>query len=406
MTKDIAIKVEHLSKTFKVPHEKHTTLKSAAINVLSSRRYTEFIALDDISFEIKDGEFFGIIGRNGSGKSTLLKILAGIYVPDQGKIEIHGKLSPFLELGVGFNPELTARENVFLGGAILGLSRKEVAEKFDKIIKFAELEDFVDMKFKNFSSGMQVRLAFALAINAHAEILLMDEVLAVGDVNFQKKCLQEFRKYKEKGKTVVLVTHDVGVVRKYCDRAMLLKNGKIQKIGEIKEVTNEYAYQNLSDEESKSTSNNAKTPLDYLNKLEKEKESVKALNVECFSRGKAQKNFGRGDTIKIVATLQANLDIEDVIVGLSIDSSEGSHIIGPNTKSQNMKINLKKGSNKINLTLKNAQLNFGIYYITIGIFNEPETITYDFKKKIGSFKITTIDQTQDSPYKVDYDWSS
>lgn len=250
---EVAVRVESLSKTFKIPHERHTTLKSAAINLFSNKGYEVFNALQDINFEVKKGEFFGIIGRNGSGKSTLLKILAGIYVPDKGKgiVTINGKLSPFLELGVGFNPELTARENVFLGGAILGLSRKEVAEKFDKIVGFAELEEFIDMKFKNFSSGMQVRLAFALAINAHAEILLMDEVLAVGDTNFQNKCLNEFKRYKKQGKTVILVSHDIQTIEEYCDRALLLNKGKMVSIGPTKHVSLEYQQINMKAENEK-----------------------------------------------------------------------------------------------------------------------------------------------------------
>ena len=248
---ELAIKVENLTKVFRIPHEKHTTLKAAVLNVARKRSYTEFQALDEITFEVKKGEFFGIIGRNGCGKSTLLKIIAGIYVPTSGKVKIDGRISPFLELGVGFNPELTARENIFLGGSIHGLSRKSIEEKFDKIVEFSELQEFIDMKLKNYSSGMQVRLAFALAIHAHAEVLLMDEVLAVGDSNFQNKCLEEFNNYREQGKTVVLVTHDIGVVQRYCDRAMLLRNGKIVNIGKPEDVGNQYMLQNMSDEEQR-----------------------------------------------------------------------------------------------------------------------------------------------------------
>jgi len=246
-----AIRVEGLSKTFKVPHEKHTSLKSAAIHMFNKKTYAKFEALKDVNFEVKTGEFFGIIGRNGSGKSTLLKILAGIYLSDSGQVKIHGKLSPFLELGVGFNPELTGRENLFLGGAILGLTRQEVADKFDKIVAFAELEEFIDMKLKNYSSGMQVRLAFSLAINVYAEILLMDEVLAVGDSNFQAKCLEEFKKYKKAGKTVVLVSHDITTIEEYCDRALLLDHGKIVVVGQTKKAALEYQQLNMADENKK-----------------------------------------------------------------------------------------------------------------------------------------------------------
>ncbi len=233
---NIAISVSNVSKTFQIPHENNNTLKGAFINIFKKKSYESFKALNDISFEIKKGEFLGIIGRNGSGKSTLLKILAGIYSPDKGQVEINGLISPFLELGIGFNPELSGRDNIYLNATVLGLTEKEINEKFDSIVAFSELERFIDQKIKNYSSGMSVRLAFAVAIHANREILLMDEVLAVGDSNFQAKCLAEFNRYKEMGKTVILVTHDTSVVERYCDRAMLINDGQIEIIGKYKEV--------------------------------------------------------------------------------------------------------------------------------------------------------------------------
>jgi ABC-2 type transport system ATP-binding protein len=203
MSDEVAIKVENVSKTFKLPHEKANSLKSAVVNFWhSDRTFENQKALSDISFEVKKGEFFGIVGRNGSGKSTLLKLLAGIYTPSKGEIRINGKLTPFIELGVGFNPELTGRENVFLNGALLGFSRKEMEVMYEDIVKFAELRRFMDQKLKNYSSGMQVRLAFSIAIRAQSDILVLDEVLAVGDSNFQSthdsgfrtNCFREFTK--------------------------------------------------------------------------------------------------------------------------------------------------------------------------------------------------------------------
>jgi ABC-2 type transport system ATP-binding protein len=257
MDKDLAIKVENarpaeyairvsgVSKTFRIPHEKISSLRGAFVNLFHANGYEEFKALDDVSFEVKKGEFFGIIGRNGSGKSTLLKIIAGIYQPDKGKVKVNGLISPFLELGIGFNPELSGRDNVYLNAAVLGLSHKQIDEKFDDIVEFSELRRFIDQKVKNYSSGMQVRLMFSVAIHANRGILLMDEVLAVGDTNFQKKCIEEFEKYRKEGKTVVLVTHDIETVREYCDKAMLLENGKIIKIGKSSDVVNEYINKNL-----------------------------------------------------------------------------------------------------------------------------------------------------------------
>jgi ABC-type polysaccharide/polyol phosphate transport system ATPase subunit len=237
---NFAVRVEHLSKCFRIPLDRSSTLKHRLTHWKSASRYRILEALLDISFEVPTGEFIGIIGHNGSGKSTLLKILSRIYRPDAGSISIDGKVSPFLELGVGFNPELTARENIFLSGAILGLGRGELHRLFDEIIGFAELEQFVDHKLKNFSSGMEVRLAFSLAIQAHAEILMMDEVLAVGDASFQQKCFDIFNRYKREGRTVVLVTHELGAVNQYCDRALLLDHGRLVGDGPAVDVTAQY----------------------------------------------------------------------------------------------------------------------------------------------------------------------
>lgn len=240
-----AIVVSNVSKHFIIPHEKESTLKGAFVNVLKKNNSEVFDALKDISFEIKKGEFFGIIGRNGSGKSTLLKILAGIYATDTGSVHIDGRISPFLELGIGFNPELSGRDNIYLNGTVLGLTKKQIDKKFDSIVAFSELERFIDQKLKNYSSGMSVRLAFSVAIHANRDILLMDEVLAVGDINFQQKCLSKFEEYKKEGKTIILVSHDIGAIEKYCDRAMLIQDGIIKMIGDAKEVGEEYKRENM-----------------------------------------------------------------------------------------------------------------------------------------------------------------
>jgi ABC-type polysaccharide/polyol phosphate transport system ATPase subunit len=239
-----AIEVRDISKKFVIPHERIDTLKGAFVNIFKHKTFESFYALNRISFEIRRGEFFGILGRNGSGKSTLLKILAKVYEPDQGQVTVSGPVSPFLELGIGFNPELSGRDNVYLNATILGLSQKDISQKFDSIVSFAEMERFIDQKVKNYSSGMQVRLAFSVAVHAKREILLMDEVLAVGDAGFQKKCINEFEKFKQQGKTIILVTHDTEIVKKYCDRAMLLQNGKVEAIGKVNDVALAYERSN------------------------------------------------------------------------------------------------------------------------------------------------------------------
>ena len=260
MENDIAIRLSHIYKTFKLPHEKQSTLKGALIN-LAKRGYEKQEVLKDLSIEVKKGEFLGILGRNGSGKSTLLKTLSGIYTPDAGSIQINGQLTPFIELGVGFNPELSGRDNVFLNGALLGFSRSEVSKIYDEIVAFAELERFMDQKLKNYSSGMQVRLAFSIAIQANTDILVLDEVLAVGDEAFQRKCYDYFNELKLKGKTVVLVTHDMSAVQRFCTRAIVINKGKVIFNGNTEEATDVYRNLNFESTDDVTKKNNKRRQL-------------------------------------------------------------------------------------------------------------------------------------------------
>ena len=236
----IAISVKNLHKSFRLPTERAGGLKNAIFNRLKGiKGYKEQKVLNGISFNIHKNEFVGIVGRNGSGKSTLLKTLAKIYFPEKGELTVNGTLVPFIELGVGFNPELSGRENVYLNGALLGFSNKEMDAMYDEIVDFAELRPFMDQKLKNFSSGMQVRLAFSIAIRAKGDILLLDEVLAVGDAEFQKKCNDYFAAIKGR-QTVILVTHSMANVREFCTRAILIENGKIAMDGDPKKVAEAY----------------------------------------------------------------------------------------------------------------------------------------------------------------------
>lgn len=236
----VIIEAKNLYKTFKIPHEKRNSIRESFINLFRPVDYEILNVINDISFEVEEGDFFGIIGLNGSGKSTLLKMLAGIYSPTKGAIKIKSKIAPFLELGVGFNPELTGRENVYLNAAILGLSDSQIRNRYSDIVEFSGLEKFMDQKLKNYSSGMYVRLAFAVAIQVDADIILLDEVLAVGDFDFQQKCFAKFEEFKKTGKTIVFVTHDLGSVKKFCNKAMCLENGKILKIGDTEKVIDLY----------------------------------------------------------------------------------------------------------------------------------------------------------------------
>lgn len=247
MSNNIAVKIDHVSKFFRLPTEATQSLRTSLVNRFKGiKGYKEQHVLKDISFEVEKGDFFGIVGRNGSGKSTLLKIISEIYVPEKGMVTIDGKLVSFIELGVGFNPELTGRENVYMNGAMLGFSTEEIDTMYDDIVEFAELEEFMNQKLKNYSSGMQVRLAFSVAIKAQGDILILDEVLAVGDEAFQRKCNDYFMERKKSGKTTILVTHDMNAVKKYCNKAVLIEDGLIKVVGAPDDVANQYSLDNAS----------------------------------------------------------------------------------------------------------------------------------------------------------------
>jgi ABC-2 type transport system ATP-binding protein len=235
-----AIDVAEVSKTFIVPHERRHRLKEYVVVPFRDRAVDRNEALKNISVTIPSGEFFGVVGNNGSGKSTLLKILAGIYRADTGSVRIDGAVSPFIELGAGFNFELSARDNIEINGTLIGLTRREIAERFDDIVAFAELERFVDQQLKNYSSGMLMRLAYAIAVQVPFDILLVDEVLAVGDVSFQEKCFATFDEMREQGKTVVFVSHNLDAIKGFCDRVMLLDRGVCMAVGPADEVVDEY----------------------------------------------------------------------------------------------------------------------------------------------------------------------
>ncbi len=242
---NIAVKVDHVSKYFKLPTESTHSLRTAMVNRFRGiKGYKEQHVLRDIHFDVEKGDFFGIVGRNGSGKSTLLKIISQIYVPEKGTVTVNGKLVSFIELGVGFNPELTGRENVYMNGAMLGFTTEEVDAMYDDIVEFAELKEFMNQKLKNYSSGMQVRLAFSVAIKAEGDILILDEVLAVGDEAFQRKCNDYFLERKNSGKTTILVTHDMAAVKKYCNKAVLIEDGLVKAIGDPFDVANQYSLDN------------------------------------------------------------------------------------------------------------------------------------------------------------------
>ncbi|MDR0297788.1 MAG: ABC transporter ATP-binding protein [Streptococcaceae bacterium] len=278
MTEEIAVKVEHVSKFFKLPTEATNSLRRFLVNrTRGIKGFKEQHVLKDIDFTVNKGDFFGIVGRNGSGKSTLLKIISQIYVPEKGKVTVNGKLVSFIELGVGFNPELSGRENVYLNGAMLGFSTQEIDEMYEDIVDFAELHDFMNQKLKNYSSGMQVRLAFSVAIKAKGDVLVLDEVLAVGDEAFQRKCNDYFLERKKLGLTTILVTHDMESVKKYCNKAILISDGLIEMSGAVSKVADQYSLKNLQElsaaQDASDAADNDEAELKFVEHLEVHLES-------------------------------------------------------------------------------------------------------------------------------------
>ena len=352
MSDNIAIKVDGVNKSFKLPHEKVSSIKSAVVNFYKRKRtFEKQEVLKDISFEIKKGEFFGIVGRNGSGKSTLLKLLAGIYTPDSGQINVNGKLTPFIELGVGFSPELTGRENVFLNGALLGFSRKEMEKMYDEIVEFAELERFMDQKLKNYSSGMQVRLAFSIAIQAKSDILILDEVLAVGDEAFQKKCIDVFEKYKSRKQTVVLVTHDMATVKRFCSRAMLTSKGDIVSIGDPSSIASDYTKLNN----------------DAINKTMADKDAIRSDKYTIKTKLLNANIVNYGDKVRLsIDWSDCNKSIKNV--GVAIYGNSGEYIFGTNTVVDKVKLT----SSTILTYEADMIVGAGNYHFKVGLFGETD----------------------------------
>lgn len=398
---EVAIKVSNVSKSFKLPHEKHTSVKGALIGLFNSNRsYEKQQVLKDISFEIKKGDFFGIVGRNGSGKSTLLKLLAGIYTPDKGQIQINGNLTPFIELGVGFNPELTGRENVFLNGALLGFSRKEMEEMYDEIVDFAELEKFMDQKLKNYSSGMQVRLAFSIAVRANTDILVLDEVLAVGDYNFQQKCYEYFKKLKKMKKTVILVSHDSSALQMFCTKAVLIEKGEIKESGETTKVLKAYTEQNQEDQEKESLK---RKPGNKTSETGNGKASLLGMTLKNNISKKATV-FGPNENIYINMRLKFREYIKDPVIGLIIQDTEGGQpIFATNTLDGKMKTGSVSPGDIVNavFTIENI-FNDGKYYVSGAVASSDRSIL--FVRFMNAAEFQTIGWTVTAKARVYQDY--
>lgn len=378
MNDDVAISVKRVFKDFRLGHQKSGTLKSLFTGLMANSRKQLDIhhALKDIDLEIKKGEFFGIVGRNGSGKSTLLKILAGIYQPNQGKVHVNGRLVPFIELGVGFNPELSGRDNVYLNGALLGFSKREVDSFYNEVVEFAELEEFMDQKLKNYSSGMQVRLAFSMAVRARADILLVDEVLAVGDADFQRKCYDYFKKLKKDKTTVVFVTHDMAAVREFCDRAALIEASKLKATGSPADVAD--MYDSLFMETSKSDKN--------LNSFSDKKRSGSAV-VEIEDVQLNKSTFTPKDSvIELSVVIKGLKPSQQLMTGFAIKNAQGLILNSAHTWSLQEDLGLEVGK-KCKVTWQCSNIyEDGLHTVDVYSWGKGREI-YDRLEDVVSFRV-------------------
>ncbi len=418
-TSSSAIRIKNVSKQFFKQEQK--TFKEFIPALFTGKKTTEtFWALKNIDLDVKKGETVGIIGPNGSGKSTLLKLMAGVSKPSKGTVHVNGKVAPLIELGAGFHPELTGKENIYLNGSILGMDRKEVEKKFNKIVNFAELWDFIDQPIKHYSSGMYLRLAFAVAIHTDPDILLIDEILTVGDVKFKAKCFEKMRQFQKQKKTIIYVSHDLGSVRNFCSRVGILKYSKLQHVLSTDKAIDTYMYTQDEDqkkekpiqEEKKDISRKSKKEEKNTSKIEKtkqtneEKETLKKekdasvkhkkitntiqiQNVTFFTKDqKKHTRFGSGDHIEIVISYKATKDINNIVFGIALYKDDEQHVYGTNSLLQNKDLHIKKGNGTVRFIINKLPLFSPKIYVTVAAHTKEAGKMYDWKEKAYSFYMT------------------
>lgn len=384
------IRLERVSKRFTLRSDRDRSFQSQFIRIFNPRNApersrTSFWALRDISLEVYPGESVGIIGPNGSGKSTLLKVLSGILEPTEGKSQVKARIASLLELGAGFHPDLTGRENIYLNGSVHGLSHRQIDERLDAIIDFAELGDFIDMPVNHYSSGMYVRLGFAVAIHTDPDVLLVDEVLTVGDASFQHKCMARIHDFRVRGGTLVLVAHDLGAIQSQCDRAIWLEHGEIQAEGHPTEVVMAYLNRVAEKEESK-------TEREELPELPEGQRwgtgRIRVNQVElCDGRGRQRKTFVTQSEMLIRLHYEAKERIEAPIFGLAIHHQNGAHVTGPNTKFGNLFIPVMEGKGCLTYHVPSLPLLEGGYQLSIAVIDQADTEMFDYHDRAYSFQI-------------------
>jgi ABC-type polysaccharide/polyol phosphate transport system ATPase subunit len=364
MASDVVLSVDHVTKAFRIHREKTNSLKQFMIG--GRNRYDEFVALDDVSFDVREGEVFGVIGHNGSGKSTLLKCMAGILRPDRGAVHVHRRFSALLELGAGFEPELTGRDNIHLNGAILGMTRKEISRRLDAIVEFSGLEDFIDSPVKTYSSGMYVRLAFAIAINVDPSLLLVDEILAVGDVTFQNKCMEKFVEFREQGRTIVLVTHDLGAVKNMCDRAVLIEHGIATPAGPPGFLVDEYTESMLDSRVEQATGFHRRGS-----------GAIQIERAEMLVDGKPTDRVVGGESVTFRFSFRANQPIERPVFAVDIENVQGITVTEPCTRDVGLVPDSLDGSGVVEITIPSVPLLPGPYNLNTEITGYHRGHVYD-----------------------------
>lgn len=395
----VAIEVDHVTRIYQKYSARHRfkTFKSALLkgDLFHALKPDELVtALDNVSFKVDQGMTFGVIGENGSGKSTLLKIIAGITKPTSGKVVVNGKVSALIELGAGFHPEISGRENIYINGIMLGLSKKEIQEKFDEIVRFAELEEFIDAPVKTYSSGMYMRLGFSIAINVNPDILLVDEVLAVGDASFVPKCLDRIDDFRRRQKTILFVSHDLATVERICDRVAWLKNGRVMTIGDPKRVIDAYLQDVAEKQERKFEERQQEVQLQETYEEEKRenrwgKREVEIKQVKLKNlKGEEKHVFSPDEGMIIEMDVEAYSPIKDFVFGIGVFNARGIQVYGTNTNLEEFKPEIIDGPGKVTCRIEQLNLINGTYYLDVAV-HKRDGYPYDYHRHLYSFLVSS-----------------
>jgi len=381
---DEVIRLENVSVRYRVPQERIGTFKEYAIRWVQGKvKHRSFLALQDINLSILKGEVFGLVGENGAGKSTLLKLIARVLRPSSGRITVKGSVAPLLEIGAGFHPELTGRENVFLNGAMLGFTQEEMEEKFPRIVDFAELGDFIEAPLRTYSSGMWARLGFAVATETQPEILIVDEILSVGDESFQHKSLERIQSFKADGATILLVSHSMNMIEQMCQRAAWLSHGNLIAYGSTHAVVEQYLGQVREVESNRLSEESTEKPTHRWGDRRLEIRQVKIFN----AKSQEQNTFYTGETLILRIDYFAHEPIPSPTIGVAIHRQDGVHITGPNTTFAGMDLGVVEGPGTVIYTIPYLALLEGLYSFTVATVNQEDTIIYDYHDRLYAFRV-------------------